>query len=172
MIHLVFRLRLVLAAMAVGLCALVCVPSGGPALAVPASGGTALPAGWELCILQGLQAPLTAVNVADLDQWQAAEGGSTNNSAAYNPFNTLRTTDITGAALPATISSNGFPAFSTWLAGCAATVATILQPNMWTITAALRAGDVSPPGAFLATVDQSQWCAPSADGTPCYLTPF
>ena len=71
----------------------------------------------ELCILQGLQAPVTAVNVADLDQWQAAEGGSTNNSAADNPFNTMRTTDNTGAALPASISSNGFPAFSTWLAG-------------------------------------------------------
>jgi len=27
---------------------------------------------------------------------------------------------------------------------------------------------VSPPGAFLAAVDQSQWCAPDANGTPCY----
>jgi hypothetical protein len=54
------------------------------------------------------------------------------------------------------------------LDGCAATVATLLQPNMWAITAALRAGNIAPPGAFLATVDQSQWCAPSADGTPCY----
>ncbi len=40
--------------------------------------------------------------------------------------------------------------------------------NMVSITAALQAGTVAPPGAFLATVDQSRWCAPSADGTPCY----
>ncbi len=162
------RLRPALAAVTIVLLAVVYVPTGAPAVAVPASGGTALPAGWELCVIQGLQAPVTGANVADLDQWQAAEGGSTNNSAAYNPFNTMRTTDATGAALPATLTSNGFPAFTTWLAGCAATVATLLQPNMSSITASLRAGDVSPPGAFLAAVDQSQWCAPS-DGTPCYL---
>lgn len=165
----VSRLRPALAAVTIVLLAVVCVPTGGPAVAVQASGDTALPAGWELCILQGLQAPVTGPNVADLDQWQAAEGGSTNNSSAYNPFNTMRTTDATGAVLPATPTSNGFPAFTTWLAGCAATVATLLQPNMSSITASLRAGDVSPPGAFLAAVDQSQWCAPSADGTPCYL---
>ncbi len=55
---------------------------------VAAPGDTALPAGWELCVLQGVAAPATQANVDDLDVWQAAEGGSTNNSAAYNPFNT------------------------------------------------------------------------------------
>ena len=35
--------------------------------------------------------------------------------------------------------------------------------------AALRAGNVSPPAAFLAVVDQSSWCAPSATGVPCYV---
>jgi hypothetical protein len=68
------------------------------------------------------------------------------------------------------MTSNGFPAFANWLAGCSATTATLFQPNMWSITAALRSGNVAPPQAFLATVDQSQWCAPSADGTPCYET--
>src|SRR6185437_14105604 len=43
-----------------------------------------------------------------------------------------------------------------------------LQPNMTPVAAGLLAGNVSPPPAFLAIVDQSQWCAPSADGTPCY----
>lgn len=132
------------------------------------AGGTPLPAGWELCILQGINAPATQANVADLDEWQLAEGGSTNNTAAFNPFNTARTTDVNNTPLPLTISANGFPAFTDWIAGCAATVATILQPNMATIAAGLRAGNVSPPPAFLAVVDQSQWCAPSADGTPCY----
>jgi hypothetical protein len=137
-----------------------------PAVAIT----TMLPPGWELCLLQGVGAPVTQDNVADLDEWQLAEGGSTNNSAAYNPFNTLRMTDVNNAALPAVISSNGFPAFGTWVAGCAATVATLLQPNMTSIVAALKAGDVSPPGVFLLDVDASQWCAPSANGIPCYAS--
>ena len=133
-----------------------------------AQGSTPLPPGWELCVLQGLSAPATQANIADLDEWQAAEGGSTNNTAAFNPFNTLRTTDVTGAPIPATTSANGFPAYANWPSGCAATVATLVQPNMWVITAGLRAGNVSPPAAFLAVVDQSVWCAPS-NGVPCYV---
>lgn len=130
--------------------------------------GTRLPVGWELCVLEGVGAPATQDDVTNLDGWQAAEGGSTNNTAAYNPFNTRRITDANGAALPATISSNGFPAFQSWTAGCAATVATLLQPNMTAIVTALRTGDVVPAGQFLSDVDATQWCAPSADDTPCY----
>jgi hypothetical protein len=143
--------------------------TGGPA-AAQGGGFTPLPSGWELCVLQGLGAPATAANVADLDEWQAAEGGSTNNTAAFNPYNTLRTTDSTGAAIPGAVGSgNGFPAFPSWAAGCSATIATLFQPNMWVIDAALRAGNVSPPSAFLAVVDQSAWCAPSPGGIPCYV---
>ena len=141
--------------------------SGAPA-AAQSGGFTPLPPGWELCILEGLSAPATAANVSDLDEWQAAEGGSTNNTAAFNPYNTLRMTDVTGTKLPGATSANGFPAFPTWAAGCAATVATLFQPNMWVITEALRAGNVAPPGAFLAVVDQSSWCAPT-NGVPCYV---
>lgn len=144
--------------------------NGSLAGASSGGGGTPLPAGWELCVLQGVGAPATQANVADLDEWQVAEGGSTNNTAAYNPFNTARTTDVNNNPIPEIISANGFPAFGDWISGCAATVATILQPNMTAIAAGLKAGNVSPPPAFLAVVDQSQWCAPSADGTPCYAT--
>ena len=164
-------LRLLVATIVVGGSALICL---GASAVVPgsatagAAGGTALPAGWELCVLQGLGAPATQANVSDLDEWQLVEGGSTNNTAAYNPFNTRRTTDVNNNPLQLTMSSNGFPAFANWPNGCAATVATLFQPNMWSITAALRSGNVSPPGAFLAAVDQSQWCAPDANGTPCY----
>jgi hypothetical protein len=159
------RLLLAAATAVLGVCVLPAL-SG---LAVDAaSADTPLPAGWELCILQGVGAPATQANVADLDEWQLAEGGSTNNSAAFNPFNTARTTDVNNTPLPLTNSANGFPAFTDWIAGCAATVATILQPNMTPVAAGLLAGNVSPPPAFLAIVDQSQWCAPSADGTPCY----
>jgi hypothetical protein len=159
------RLLLAAATAVLGVCALPAVTG----VAVnAASADTPLPAGWELCILAGMGAPATQANVADLDEWQLAEGGSTNNSAAYNPFNTARTTDVNNLPLPLAISANGFPAFTDWISGCAATVATILQPNMTPVAAALLAGNVSPPPAFLAVVDQSQWCAPSADGTPCY----
>ena len=48
-------------------------------------------------------------------------------------------------------------------------MATLYQPNMWVITAALRAGNVTPAAAFLAVVDQSSWCAPSPTGVPCYV---
>ena len=119
--------------------ALASVGLGGGALAWIASSPAAaqsgtytpLPPGWELCVLEGLAAPATPANIADLDEWQAAEGGSTNNTAAFNPFNSLRTTDVTGAPIPGVDTSNNFPAFSTWAAGCSATVATLYQPNMW-----------------------------------------
>ena len=109
-------------------------------------------------------------DVANLDEWQLAEGGSTNNSAAYDPFNTKRMTDSNNNPLPGVTSSNGFPAFATWDAGCTATVATLLQPNMAPIVSSLKAGNVSPPEDFLLDVDQSQWCAPSAIGIPCYAS--
>ena len=158
---------LALASVGLGGGALAWTFSGGPAAASGAD--TPLPPGWELCVLEGLAAPATPANIADLDEWQAAEGGSTNNTAAYNPFNSLRTTDVTGAPIPGVDTSNNFPAFSTWAAGCSATVATLFQPNMWVITAALRAGNVTPASAFLAVVDQSAWCAVSPAGVPCYV---
>jgi hypothetical protein len=130
--------------------------------------GTPLPSGWELCILQGVGASVTDDDVADLDEWQVAEGGSTNNAAAYNPFNTHQVTDSSGTPLPAHATSNGPPAFTTWAAGCAATVATLLTPAMAPIVTALQAGDVTPPGIFLADVDETPWCAPSVAGIPCY----
>ena len=163
-----FRIAGLALALAIGLSGGASVGADGPAGAALRSSDTPLPPGWELCVLQGVNAPVTAANVADLDQWQGAEGGSTNNTAAYNPFNTRRMTDTSGAPIPGVVSSNGFPAFASWAAGCAATVATLFQPNMWAITAALRAGTIAPAGAFLAVVDQSAWCAPSADGVPCY----
>jgi hypothetical protein len=160
---------LALAIAAAGLGGSALTATAGGATPAQSAGGTPLPPGWELCILQGVNAPATQADVADLDAWQAAEGGSTNNTAAYNPFNTGRTIDASGAPIPGAVSSSGFPAWATWPEGCEATAITLLQPNMWSITAALRAGGVTPPGAFLAVVDQSAWCAPSADGVPCYV---
>ena len=141
-------------------------PSPNPGTSV----GTPLPPAWELCVLQGVGASGTVDNVANLDEWQVVEGGSTYNTAAYNPFNTRNVTDSKGTPIPAVISSEGFPAFATWADGCAATVATLLQPNMAPIVTALKTGAISPPGLFLSDVDKSPWCAPSADGVPCYAS--
>jgi len=165
-----FRLGLSLAIVVLGVVGLGS-PVGADPLPNPGPGiGTLLPAGWELCVLQGIGASMTAGNVADLDEWQVVEGGSTNNAAAYNPFNTRQVTDSQGTALPAVVSSGGFPAFPTWPTGCAATVATLLQPSMAPIVTALQAGDISSPGVFLSVVDHTPWCAPSADGIPCYAS--
>jgi hypothetical protein len=168
MTRIVRSVGFVLALGAVGLGGGAFAWSGGGTAGAQSGGVTPLPPGWELCVLQGIAAPATQANIADLDEWQAAEGGSTNNTADFNPFNTLRTSDVTGAPLPGVVSANGFPAYPNWATGCAATVATLVQPNMWVITAGLRAGNVTPAGAFLAVVDQSAWCAPS-NGVPCYL---
>jgi hypothetical protein len=170
MTRIVRSVGLVLTLATAGLCGSAFAWTVGGTAAAQSGGTTALPPGWELCVLEGVTAPATQANVADLDEWQAAEGGSTNNTAAFNPFNTQRTTDGTGAAIPGVAdSANNFPAFPSWAAGCAATVATLYQPNMWVIIAALRAGNVTPAAAFLAVVDQSSWCAPSANGPPCYV---
>jgi hypothetical protein len=142
------------------------VSSGAGRADAAGRGATALPPAWELCVLEGLGAPVTDADVADLDVWQAAEGGSTNNPASFNPYNTRRDTDALGDVVPASMTSNGFPAFSTWAGGCAATVATIEQANMAPIQAALVGGALSPP-AFLATVNTTPWCAPQ-NGVPCY----
>jgi len=118
-------------------------------------------------VLQNLSAPATATTVADLDEWQIAEGGSTANDYNYNPFNTMRSTDGAGNALPASVDSRGFPSFANWAAGCAATVATIEQPNMSLIQLALQAGGMEPASSFLSTVNETPWCAPE-NGQFCY----
>jgi hypothetical protein len=169
MTRLIRSVGLVLALASVGLGSGALAWTASSPAAAQSGAYTPLPPGWELCVLEGLAAPATPANVADLDEWQAAEGGSTNNTAAFNPFNSLRTTDLTGAPITGVDTSNNFPAFSTWAAGCSATVATLYQPNMWVITAALRAGNVTPASAFLAVVDQSAWCAVSPAGVPCYV---
>ncbi len=164
------RLGLALAIVALGVVDLANPVGASPPPTPGASVGTPLPPGWETCVLEGVGASVTSNAVADLDEWQLVEGGSTNNTASYNPFNAYQVTDSNGAPIPAVTSPNGFPAFATWADGCAATVAALLQPSMEPIVTALKSGGVSVPGVFLFDVDQSPWCAPSADGIPCYAS--
>lgn len=158
--------RTAVAALSVAAC-LTVVTGGSIAHAADVGGGGSLPEAWELCILENLGAPVNAADVGDLEVWQVAEGGSTANANTFNPFNTKRATDAAGNPLPAVMVGAGFPAFASWPAGCSATTATILQPNMAAIDASLSTGGQPVPSAFLATVDQTPWCAPD-NGQPCY----
>ncbi len=164
------RFGVLLAVVLLGVVGFASPVRAGPPPSAVAVIGTALPPGWEQCILEGIGASPTPEDVANLDEWQVVEGGSTNNAAAYNPFNVRQVTDSNGAPLSVVMTSDGFPAFATWTDGCAATVATLLQPSMAPIVSALKAGNIAVPGIFLYDVDQSPWCAPSADGIPCYAS--
>jgi hypothetical protein len=121
--------------------------------------GTPLPSGWESQVLGAIGAPQTPQNVANLDAWQAAEGGSTNNTAAWNPLNTTRGTGIYGQSLggqPIAGNSAGVLAFPNWDAGLEATAATLEQPNFDPILTALRAGNTPLP-QFQQTVGSTPW---------------
>ena len=132
--------------------------------AAPSNGFTPLPPGWEYVRPGGVTLPPPPPTSPDLDEWQAAEGGSTNNTAAFNPFNTQRTTDPTNTPIPGVDSANGFPAFPTWAAG-------MFGDGRDTLPAEHVGHHRRTPGrqrhaaaAFLAVVDQSQSCAPSSTG--------
>jgi hypothetical protein len=111
---------------------------------------TPLPAGWETQVLQGIGAPVTQQNIQNLDLWQRAEGGSTNNPDSYNPFNTTL-----GTYGGSSTNSVGVKAFSSWGQGLDATIATIEQSNMAGIDNALKAN--SPTPQFEAAVNSSPW---------------
>jgi hypothetical protein len=132
---------------------------------------TPLPTGWESDILSALGDPVGEPNISNLDTWQAAEGGSTDNPDSYNPMNT--TLDEPGAV---STNSVGVKAYPDWATGLEATVSTIEQANMAPIAAALRAN--APTPQFEAAVNASPWGthfsgAPSSStGAAASLTAF
>lgn len=111
---------------------------------------TALPAGWEADVLSALGDPVGQPNLANLDLWQATEGGSTDNPDAFNPFNTT-------LGEPGSVPTNsaGVQDFPTWAEGLDATVRTIEQPNMTPIAAALAQD--APQAQFEAAVNSTPW---------------
>ena len=89
--------------------------------------------GWENAVLAAINAPISTANVAFLDAWQNAEGGS----AAYNPLNT---TQGPGASL---YNSAGVWNFESAAQGAQQTAATLLNGYYPNIIAALRSGNPS-----------------------------
>lgn len=96
-----------------------------------------LPGGWELDLLRDLSAPTTADNIAFLDAWQQREGGSTNNTCDWNPFNTMQTEPGSHNCTPL-----GIQAYGSWPAGEEATATTIRRYPA--ILAMLRTGKPDP----------------------------
>lgn len=108
---------------------------GKVSVGIPAhkKGGAALPAGWAEQVLDGLGAPHTPGNIAFLQAWQQREGGSSENTATYNPL----CTTMKGYG-GVSINKVGVKAYPSWEQGLAATVATLLLYPA--ITQALKSG--------------------------------
>jgi hypothetical protein len=126
-------------------------PGTGATLAADIPGGGAYsPHTWAVALLTTTHLPLTACNVAAVTDWESAEGGNWQNSAAANPLNT--TMPEPGSH---SINSAGVQAYPSWPVGFTATVATLSNGDYPGILGALRAGDDA--GAVAAEVGASRW---------------
>jgi hypothetical protein len=101
--------------------------------------------GFSAALLARLGAPATAANMALLDVWQKAEGGS-----SENPFNTtLRSSH--GRA----VNSAGVERYDSMTAGLNATVSTLNEAKYRNIVAALRKGQSAHLTAL--AIKNSSW---------------
>lgn len=104
--------------------------------------------GWESDVLTAIGAPVTAANVAFLDAWQNAEGGS----AAYNPLNT--TQQMSGST---DYNSAGVQEYGSSSQGANATAKTLLNGYYDSIVAALRTGDPLSGDTSSMAQELSKW---------------
>lgn len=105
--------------------------------------------GYYRQVLQGLGLPVTPQNLASLSAWQRAEGGWTNNAAAFNPFNTTRGSQYKG------INSVGVRAYPNMQVGVQQTIDTLKLPYYKGIRSALASS--APLDAFASAVYSSPW---------------
>lgn len=110
------------------------------------------PALFAQAVLGNLGLPITPNNIAALVAFQAWEGGHMNNTAQFNPMNTMR--DIPGAAQAKGLA-HGIKAYATWDDGVEATARTLAQTNMRGIHEALARS--APPDETLRAVAASDW---------------
>ena len=113
--------------------------------------GTVTQKSWAAALLAGLGAPVTSNNLANVEAWEAQEGGNWANSAKFNPLNTKR------AAAGSSDAGNGIQAFASWDSGLEATLATLRESGEGyeAIIAALKSN--APLGQFKAAVNGSSW---------------
>lgn len=88
--------------------------------------------GWESDVLTAIGAPITAANVAFLDAWAQAEGGT----AAYNPLNTTQT-----ASGSSDYNSAGVQDFTSPTQGANATATTLENGYYPALLAGLQSGN-------------------------------
>ena len=118
-------------------------------LAAAASGNYS-PLTWARALLQRLDMPVSADNVAALVAWEMAEGGHWHNTAHYNPLNT--TQPMPGAT---GMNSVGVKAYTSWAQGFQATFITLHNGYYGRILEALRRGDDAI--AVAVAVGASPW---------------
>ena len=103
-------------------------------------------------VLGRLGLPISENNIAALVAFQSWEGGHMNNTARYNPMNTMR--DVEGAEQARGLAK-GIKAYATWDDGVEGTARTLSQPNMRGIYDALARS--APADETLRAVATSPW---------------
>jgi hypothetical protein len=103
-------------------------------------------------VLGRLGVPITENNIAALVAFQSWEGGHMNNTARFNPMNTMR--DVDGAEQARGLAK-GIKAYATWDDGVEGTARTLAQDNMRGIFGALSRS--APPDETLRAVASSPW---------------
>lgn len=118
---------------------------------------------WAIAILQGIGAPVSPNNIANLAAWNACEGNASGKSGLgiNNPFNTTLGSQYPGVN---SVNVRNFPSMQV---GVAQTVATINQGNMSPIKRALVAD--APRSTFAGALGAAPWgtnpqCVASASG--------
>jgi len=136
-------------------------PAGAAAVAAAARGGTPgiiLGTGdkkeWATKLLTGLGAAATPEAIAAITTWMAHEGGHWNNSAHYNPLNTIL--DMSGNE---SMNSVGVKRYKSWEEGLQATINTLTGKSAdargyTAIVNALKGGNTS---SILSAVSNSAW---------------
>ena len=108
-------------------------------------------------LLQAIGAPLSESNISSLKDWEAAEGGAWENTAAYNPMNT--TLQEPGSHVMGGGNTAGVQAYPSWQEGLAATESTLSEHQYAAIVNALKQS--APEAQVSADVGASPWGTPS-----------
>jgi hypothetical protein len=102
---------------------------------VSTSGDSYTPSSWAAALLSAGGWPQTRCNVAAVTDWEQAEGGNWQNSAAFNPLDTTMPEPGSWG-----MNSVGVQAYPSWQAGFTATLTTLGNGNYGPILSALDAG--------------------------------
>ena len=102
---------------------------------IPAGSGYT-PSSWAAALLSAGGWPQTSCNLGAITAWEAAEGGNWENSAAYNPLDTIMPEP---GSWP--VNSVSVQAYPSWQEGFTATLTTLGNGDYGGILSALSAGN-------------------------------